>query len=229
MPPELMGYQGRAIVIDPDIFAVADIMELFNMDMEGKAVRLVHKPNKNGPGLQRMTSLMLMDCEKLKHWNVEKSFRSMFKKELDYGNWMSMTLEDPDSIGELPKVWNHFDQLTPETKMLHTTRRETQPWKSGLPIDFNTETDSGLKRSFREFQKKVFGKEVFCRRYKVNPDPRQERLFFALLKECLENGSITKEMLQEEMTKCHVRHDAFKVMERVKPLPPADRMQELFS
>ena len=28
MPPELMGYQGRAVVTDPDVFAVGDVMEL---------------------------------------------------------------------------------------------------------------------------------------------------------------------------------------------------------
>ncbi len=38
MPPELMGYQGRAVVTDPDVFAVADIMELLERDMQGKAI-----------------------------------------------------------------------------------------------------------------------------------------------------------------------------------------------
>src|SRR5689334_19077666 len=38
MPPELMGYQGRAIVIDPDVFAVGDVMELMDRDMQGKAI-----------------------------------------------------------------------------------------------------------------------------------------------------------------------------------------------
>ena len=37
MPPELMGFQGRAVVIDPDIFAVADVWELLSRDMQGNA------------------------------------------------------------------------------------------------------------------------------------------------------------------------------------------------
>ena len=37
-PPKLMGYQGRAIVIDPDCFAVGDIWDLFTRDMQGKAL-----------------------------------------------------------------------------------------------------------------------------------------------------------------------------------------------
>lgn len=29
LPPQLMNYEGRAIVVDPDVFALADIYELF--------------------------------------------------------------------------------------------------------------------------------------------------------------------------------------------------------
>ena len=35
MPPELMGYEGRAVVIDPDTFALKDIAPLFEMDLKG--------------------------------------------------------------------------------------------------------------------------------------------------------------------------------------------------
>ena len=37
-PPELMGYEGRAVVIDPDIFAVGVIWTLLNRDMEGASI-----------------------------------------------------------------------------------------------------------------------------------------------------------------------------------------------
>ncbi|MDZ7826045.1 MAG: hypothetical protein U5R48_08580 [Gammaproteobacteria bacterium] len=37
-PPELMDYEGRAVVIDPDVFAVGDIMELLTQDMDGHAI-----------------------------------------------------------------------------------------------------------------------------------------------------------------------------------------------
>jgi hypothetical protein len=38
MPPKLMGYEGQAVVIDPDIFACSDIWELLSRDMRGKAI-----------------------------------------------------------------------------------------------------------------------------------------------------------------------------------------------
>ena len=69
---------------------------------------------------------MLMDCAKLKHWKVEESFRKMFKGELDYVDWLSMTREDSETVGDLDEIWNSLDVLTPETKMLHTTRRDTR-------------------------------------------------------------------------------------------------------
>ncbi len=43
MPPQLMGYEGRAVVIDPDIFTRVDITELFDMDYKIKHLLLVPK------------------------------------------------------------------------------------------------------------------------------------------------------------------------------------------
>ena len=37
-PPERMGYAGRAVVVDPDVFAVQDVWELLDRDMAGKAI-----------------------------------------------------------------------------------------------------------------------------------------------------------------------------------------------
>ena len=36
IPPELMGYQNRAVIIDTDIFAVGDVWELLSRDMAGR-------------------------------------------------------------------------------------------------------------------------------------------------------------------------------------------------
>lgn len=37
-PPALMGYEGQAAIIDPDIFAAGDVWELLSRDMRGKAL-----------------------------------------------------------------------------------------------------------------------------------------------------------------------------------------------
>ena len=77
---------------------------------------------------------MLLDCAKLQHWRVEHDFGLLFEAKRDYRDWMWLLLEPQGSVGELESVWNDFDNLTPQTKMLHNTHRRTQPWKTGLPV-----------------------------------------------------------------------------------------------
>jgi hypothetical protein len=70
-------------------------------------------------------------------------------------------------------------------------------------------------------RRKLFGEYAFLGNYKAHPDPNQERFFFGLLKECLDTGVISEEMLRQEMSKNHVRHDALEVVDRTPPLAPA--------
>lgn len=208
LPPELMGYKGRAVVIDPDVFAVGDITELFNMDMQGAAIGAKPRPGHNGRADYVASSVMLLECEKLTHWKVEEQFASLFEGELDYDNWITLATEPKGSICHLDSVWNDFDQLTSKTRLLHNTKRRTQPWKTGLPIDFRNRIPL-ISKFLPENGIMLPGK------YKTHPDPRQEALFFSLLKECLDQGLITTAQIEQEMTANHVRHDALDVMARV--------------
>jgi hypothetical protein len=70
-------------------------------------------------------------------------------------------------------------------------------------------------------RRRLFGPYAFLGNYKAHPDKAQENLFFGLLKECLENGTITEDLLREHMKENHVRHDAFEVVEKVPDLPKA--------
>ncbi len=223
MPPELMAYQGRAVVIDPDVFALADVWELFTRDMQGKA--LLCRPRSGPKGrFDRClaSSVMLLECAKLTHWQCERQFTELFEFKRDYMDWMCLKLEPRETIGFFETEWNDFDKLTPQTRMLHNTRRKTQPWKTGLPVDF-TPPDrvygfpplGWLLRTRR----RLFGDHGLLGRYKPHPDPRQEQFFFGLLRECLDQGIVTEALLREEMRQNHVRQDAFEVIERTPPLP----------
>jgi hypothetical protein len=64
----------------------------------------------------------------------------------------------------------------------------------------------------------VLGRYAMLGAYKPHWDPNQERFFFGLLRECLDQGVISEAMLREEMARNHVRHDAFEVMERTPRL-----------
>lgn len=206
-PPQVMNYQGRAVVIDPDIFAVGDIGELLNRDMQGKAVCARRRPGHNGRDDYMATSSMLMDCAKLTHWNMEAQFEDMFEGKLDYEDWIILASQPKGTVGEIEEVWNHFDKLTPETRLLHNTKRRTQPWKTGLPIDFTNRIpligkflpNAGIRKR---------GK------YKQHPDPRQENLFFAWLRECVDSGQISETDIKGEMKANHVRHDALEMLKK---------------
>ena len=97
LPPELMGYEGRAVLVDPDVFAAGDIWELLTRDMGGKAIMCRRRPpKKTGPG-GWATSVMLLDCAKLQHWRTEEAFDELFAFKRDYIDWIELQLEDQDS------------------------------------------------------------------------------------------------------------------------------------
>jgi hypothetical protein len=221
MPPELMGYQGRAVVIDPDVFAVGDVYELLTLDMQGKALMCVARFGHNDQPDYLASSVMLLDCEKLTDWHCEAQFNELFAFTRDYIRWIYLGLEPRGRIGLLDPVWNHFDILNEHTKLLHNTKRQTQPWKTGLPQDYTVREKgwrSQAKKAVKLVKGMLLGKDKVQGRYKPHPDPRQEAFFFGLLRECLAQGIVTEALLQEEMRKNHVRHDALTLVRQIPPL-----------
>lgn len=224
MPPEQMGYQGRAVVTDPDVFAVGDVWDLLSRDMQGKAIFCRPRDRRSRSTQGRMaTSVMLLDCAKLTHWRVEAWFESMFRSELDYKEWITLAREPRDSIGLFENGWNDLDRFSRATRMLHTTRRWTQPWKTGLPVDF-TPADK-----FRRFpplgwllhaRRRLLGDHALLGHYRRHPDPRQEGYFFGLLREAVESGLVARDFIADQIARHHVRSDAVAVMERA-PYPDA--------
>ncbi len=217
-PPQLMNYQGRAVVVDPDVFAVGDVWELLSRDMEGKAIWCCTRGK--GPRNHPASSVMLLDCSKLTHWKLEEDFDKLFRREREYKTWMNLGYEDPATIGILPPEWNHFDILNEKTKLIHNTKRRTQPWKTGLPVDFiPSENNPYNPFAWLMFvRRKLFGEYAFLGHYKPHPDKRQEDLFFGYLKECVEQGIVSEELLQEAMRNNWVRHDAYEVLAKVPPV-----------
>lgn len=216
MPPALMGYQGRALVTDPDVFAVGDVWNLLSRDMQGKSILCRPRDRWSRSVHGRMaSSVMLLDCAQLEHWRVEDQFRALFEKRLDYKDWITLSNEPRESIGLFENGWNDLDRFSRSTQLLHTTKRWTQPWKTGLPVDF-TPADK-----FRKFpplgwalwaRRKILGDHALLGRYRKHPDPNQEGYFFGLLRECVENGNVSSDFIKEQISHEHVRSDAFKIM-----------------
>ena len=199
MPPELMNYEGRALVIDPDIFALSAIDELFTLNTEGKSVAACRKKDAWD------SSVMLLECSHLTHWNIQRILKSLRNNPKTYSEWVEIRNEP---VFEIPRIWNSLDTITPETKMLHTTNRITQPWKTGLPIDF---TLNPMPKLFgvipREPIHKLLGK--YPTHYRQHPDSTVEKAFFDLARQALEAGAITKEEIAAGIASHDLRPDFF--------------------
>lgn len=205
--PALLGFTGRALVLDPDVFAIGDVYELLTRDMEGKAILCRRQRRTHDGRPLHSSAVMLLDCAKLAHWDWERDIDGIFRRTIPLAAWLALLDEPPEHVGVLADEWNDFDTLTEKTKLLHNTEIVTQPWKTGLPADFHEHAPrwpapvEALRRLVRP-----------PLRYRPHPDPRQERLFFALLQECLDRGSITDREVRRAMRRNHLRKDAFAVL-----------------
>jgi hypothetical protein len=213
--PAMLGFEGRALVLDPDVFAIGDVHELLSRDMNGKAILCHERPERREGRRMYSTAVMMLDCARLKHWQWERDIDDIFSCKLGLAWWLSLMDEQPERIGLIEEEWNHLDTLTDNTKLLHATRIATQPWKTGLPADYHEHAPpdllsrAGLKRLLRGMLRRETGSRVF---YRSHPDSRLEKLFFALLKECVEQGSITTSMLRRAIRKSYLRKDALALL-----------------
>lgn len=205
-PPQAMGFTGKAVVTDPDIFGVQDIGELFERDLGGKAILAVPRPGHNGRQDYVATSVMLLDCARLGHWQFDRDLDDLFAHRFDYVDWVELKREDRSTIGSLEPEWNDFDRLSRRTKLLHTTKRRTQPWKTGLPVDY----------TLREGGPLDFLRRLRSRRYARHPDGNQEALVYSLLAEMVDCGEVTRDELVAEMAANHIRHDSLELVDRYR-------------
>ncbi|RUT00232.1 hypothetical protein DSM106972_076800 [Dulcicalothrix desertica PCC 7102] len=239
--PQLMGYEGRAILTDPDIFAVRDAYELLTRDMGNKAI-LCREFGDKYKGYN--SSVMLLDCSKLKHWKWEERIDEIFASKLDIQDWISLRTEPEEIIGTFEQEWNDYDSLTQKTKFLHNTRQITQPWKTGLPFkeknmsnynkgdkeetrweklyDVVKYNKYGKRQLFKSIKNIILYGEA--KLYQKHPDVKQEKLFLSLLKESVNKGLVTSELLQSEVKQGHIRPDIFNILQSVS-YSPSDVLQ----
>ncbi len=198
LPPELMHYEGHAVVIDPDIFTLVDPHMIFDIPLNGHAIAACRKKDAWD------TSVMLLDCKALRHWSAQGIIHGLIDKTIDYTDLMMLKKEL--SVTEIPRVWNNLDHLDDRTKLLHTTNRLTQPWKTGLPIDF---TRYPMKKIFgvipREWILACVGK--YPNTYQRHPDRHIEKFFFTLVRDALTAGAVTEKDIEYEIQQKHVRQD----------------------
>ncbi|MDH6108111.1 hypothetical protein P3T36_007048 [Kitasatospora sp. MAP12-15] len=205
--PQIMGYRGTALVLDPDIVAVGDVAVLLQQDMAGKAIWCRERDDweMGVPARVWSTSVMLLDCRRLSHWRWDTAIEEVRAGRLDMLQWLRLADEAPETIGRLPEEWNHLDTLTDRTRLLHYTDVRTQPWRSGLPLDYELHS--------------LGAAAVEPRVHRPHPDQRQESLFFELLRSALECGDISAEFVEAEIRARRVRPDVFELVRAVRRAP----------
>lgn len=126
--PRLAGYAGRAIYLDSDMQVFGDVAELADWDMAGADVLGVRQPT--GSSRPRQLSVALLDCAALA-WEIADLIDRMDVGEFSYADLMSAVPIAREVAYTIPPTWNSLEHFEPgETKLLHYTEMDTQPWLS---------------------------------------------------------------------------------------------------
>lgn len=146
--PEWCDYKGKAIYCDSDQLALADISELWDLDLEDSFCAAVPvKQAKCYPHYVRLflrnylqseddyylASVMLIDCEKASVWSLESLVKLIQSGAFTLEQMMYLSEPFRDYFGITVKAlsdeWNHLDVVYPESKIVHFTDMSTQPWR----------------------------------------------------------------------------------------------------
>ena len=129
MIPHYFGYRGRAIHLDADMLVFGDILELWEQTAPPRVfgpsvgVRFQrHRHSRSQPGVD--TSMMVLDCSTLSGWESVPTYVARdAHASVITGEWWSFR------PWEVEGKWNDLDHYEPETKLIHYTRIDTQPWR----------------------------------------------------------------------------------------------------
>jgi hypothetical protein len=139
--PELAGYAGRALYLDADMLVFRDIGELWDIPFGGASIviqeelpehAVVH--HKQGAPARRVKqcSVMLIDCARAR-WNV-REIVSGLDGRYTYEQLMYelCILAESEIRCAVPFAWNSLEHFDPDTRLIHYTDMDTQPWVSAL-------------------------------------------------------------------------------------------------
>ena len=121
--PELCNYKGYAIYLDVDMLVLGDLSELQSYKRKGKWCCTERNPNKSSRKGRFRDEVSIIDCSAFRNVLPSRSVLQIQGKES-----AKRILIDGEFFSEtIPREWN-AQVLTPESKLLHYTRLDTQPW-----------------------------------------------------------------------------------------------------
>jgi lipopolysaccharide biosynthesis glycosyltransferase len=137
--PELKGYSGRAIYLDADMLVFRDIRELWELPFAPACINIqedlpehaIVNVKPGAPGKRKkQCSVMLIDCEKTR-WDVREIVAGLDGRytyeELMYEMCI---LPESDIRYGVPFAWNSLEHFDLNTRLIHYTDMNTQPWVS---------------------------------------------------------------------------------------------------
>ncbi len=130
--PELCGGLGRGLYLDSDMVCLDDIGELFHLSLDG--CDLAARPDAyphDGPN-RWATSAMVMDCARVR-FDLSAILDDIGQGLYTYREFSQLAprflARHRYLVQPIAPSWNAFDHRTSDTKLIHYTDLETQPWK----------------------------------------------------------------------------------------------------
>ena len=116
--PELAGFRGRAIYLDVDMLVLGDLRELWE--------RACSKPWTCPSGRSEVS---IIDCAAFRDRGWWPRLATMKASGDNLARYWDALLEHGGVDPTLPDEWNTLDSWTPETKLIHFSKMQSQPWK----------------------------------------------------------------------------------------------------
>ena len=139
--PELAGYAGKALYLDADMLVFRDIGELWDIPLEGRSVAIqegvpdhaISHEKAGAPKARvKQCSVMLIDCARTA-WDVHRIVAGL-DGGYTYEELMHQLCILPESevAYSVPFAWNSLEHFDAQTRLIHYTDMDTQPWVSAI-------------------------------------------------------------------------------------------------
>ena len=136
------------------------------------------------------SAVMLLDCAQLRHWRTAEQFDELFAFKRDYMDWISLKLEPEGTIGRSSPSGTTSTSSASRPSCCTTPNAGTSPGRRGCRSTSRPGQDPELRaaRLVPPHPRGAARPHALLGAYKPHRDPDQERFFFGLLRECVEQG-----------------------------------------
>ena len=208
--PKINGYKDKILVIDPDVFALKNTEPLQNLIGADDEICCTFIDGK------ARSEIMFIDASKVK-WDFDSIIEKLFNLEIDYKDLINLNFENDRKIREIDLyTYNSHVSIFEKTFFLHTSNRQTQPWKEGLKIDFSYDHSLKikliryLKNLSKQFKLNNFSKNIFHETYHKHPSNEVRKIIKNFYLFALKNGFITKHEVEKAINSNYLSSEFIK-------------------